>query len=1020
MNTLIVKYKTIPQNYNILEILSENFAIIYADINIVKNDENIIQYEIPIKTYPMLAESKEKSCITIRGNNVGGLSGKGVIVGIIDSGITYNHREFGNRIIYIWDIPLNRVYNQEEINQGIDFSDINGHGTAVAGIAAGSSGIAYGADIIAVAIGRGSSDDIMKGIKFIEDKSRELNKPFVINISYGTNFGSHNGQSLFEQYIDEVCENNVASIVVASGNEGDKSHHYSGKGNSTVEFNVGNSIKTVSLEMWKNYLYNATIEIISPNGDTTSVLSGRDILYSQILQNTNIEVNIQIPTPNIVEEKITITLTGKNFVDSGIWKLVIDTNENLEYDIWLPVSEGVDENTIFLSPNIYTTLTIPSTAFRAITVGGYNSNNYTIAPFSGRGNTREVVFSKPDVVAPAVNIRSASNTGGYDFFTGTSFAAPFVSGVAALLMEWGIVNKNDSQMYGERIKALIRRYAIRDRTRQYPNREWGYGRLCFKNIYDNLGGISAMNVSNEALSEDYVSLIVERSDETYRRLVNSDTATCVLEYGNYIVLFIKTSNYELLLTNPQVGSGIRSATPIILGLINRNYTIPDNLISVQNLPADYRGNGVLVGIADTGIDINDSAFKYENGDSRIYSMWVQDDDEQSESVCFGREYTREEITEGNINIEGDTLHGTNMAKAVQKVAPDVEFVIVKLKNAKNYYKRQLGIDENIPAFESSDLMLAIDYILKKSSEAKKPTSIVIGIGSNQGGHDGLNILESYLSQIAINNGISIITATGNEALSGRHTSFEINSDKGYEDVEINVGQNTKNFALWIWSDITDRVDVAIIPPLGNSIGRIEARNNFINTYKINITDTTVRVEYRIPLYRTSSQVTMIYVDKAVSGIWTIRVYGNTVLGKINCWLPITEFASDIKFLSPNVNTTLVTPSTAFNVMSVGGYDTISNKMIPSSGRGPTRDGRLKPDFVAPTNYSTSISASISAGVAALLLEWGIVRANNFNLNTISIKSYIMQGAVPLSSGDITPNNIWGYGAINLYNAFDKL
>ncbi len=1020
MNTLIVKYKTLPQNYNILEILSENFAIIYADVNIVKNDENIIQYEIPIKTYPMLAESKEKSCITIGGNNVGGLSGKGVIVGIIDSGITYNHREFGNRIIYIWDIPSNRVYNQEEINQGIDFSDINGHGTAVAGIAAGSSGIAYGADIIAVAIGRGSSGDIMKGIKFIEDKSRELNKPFVINISYGTNFGSHNGQSLFEQYIDEVCENNVASIVVASGNEGDKSHHYSGKGNSTVEFNVGNSIKTVSLEMWKNYLYNATIEIISPNGDTTSVLSGRDILYSQILQNTNIEVNIQIPTPNIVEEKITITLTGKNFVDSGIWKLVIDTNENLEYDIWLPVSEGVDENTIFLSPNIYTTLTIPSTAFRAITVGGYNSNNYTIAPFSGRGNTREVVFSKPDVVAPAVNIRSTSNTGGYDFFTGTSFAAPFVSGVAALLMEWGIVNKNDSQMYGERIKALIRRYAIRDATRQYPNREWGYGGLCFKNIYDNLGGISAMNVSNEALSENYVSLIVERSDETYRSLLNSDTATCVLEYGNYIILFVKISNYELLLTNPQVGSGIRSATPIILGLIDRNYTIPDNLISVQNLPAEYRGNGVLVGIADTGIDINDSAFKYENGDSRIYSMWVQDDDEQSASVCFGREYTREEITEGNINIEGDTLHGTNMAKAVQKVAPDVEFVIVKLKDAKNYYKRQLGIDENISAFESSDLMLAIDYILKKSSEAKKPTSIVIGIGSNQGGHDGLNILESYLSQIAINNGISIITATGNEALSGRHTSFEINTDKGYEDVEINVGQNTKNFALWIWSDITDRVDVAIIPPLGNSIGRIEARNNFINTYKINITDTTVRVEYRIPLYRTSSQVTMIYVDKAVSGIWTIRVYGNTVLGKINCWLPITEFASDIKFLSPNVNTTLVTPSTAFNVMSVGGYDTISNKMIPSSGRGPTRDGRLKPDFVAPTNYSTSISASISAGVAALLLEWGIVRANNFNLNTISIKSYIMQGAVPLSSGDITPNNIWGYGAINLYNAFDKL
>lgn len=1021
MDTLIVKYKVIPQNYEIIEILSENFAIIYADISIVENDENIIQYEIPSKAYPMLAESKERSCITIGGNNVGGLSGKGVIIGIIDSGITYNHNEFGSRIIYIWDIPSNKVYTQDEINQGIDFQDINGHGTAVAGIATGNSGVAYGADIIAVAIGRGSSDDIMQGIKFIEDKSREINKPFVINISYGTNFGSHNGQSLFEQYIDEVSENNVASIVIASGNEGDKSHHYSGKGSRAVEFNVGNSIRSVTLEMWKNYLYNATVEIISPNGDTTSVLSGRDILYNQILQNTHIEVNIQIPTPSIVEEKITITLSGKDFVDSGIWKLNIVTNDNLEYDIWLPVSEGVDENTIFLAPDINTTLTIPSTAFRAITVGGYNSNNYTIAPFSGRGNTREVVFTKPDVVAPAVNIRSASNTGAYDYFTGTSFAAPFVSGVVALLMEWGIVNKNDNKMYGERVKALIRRYAIRDANRQYPNREWGYGRLCFKNIYDNLGGISAMNVNNEALSEDFVSVIIEKSDENYRSLVNADTATCVLEYGNYIILYLKISNYELLLTNPQVGSGIRSATPTILGLLDNNYTIPNNLISVQNLPTeDYKGNGVLVGIADTGIDINDDAFKYENGDSRIYSMWIQDDEEQSDSVCFGREYTREELTEGNINIKGDTLHGTNMAKAVQKVAPNVEFVIVKLKNAKNYYKRQLGISEDTQAFESSDLMLAIDYILKKSAEAKKPTSIVIGLGSNQGGHDGFNILESYLSQISVNNGISIVTATGNEALSGRHTSFEINTDIGYEDVEINVGENTKDFALWIWSDITDRVDVAIIPPLGNDIGRIEARNNFINTYKINITDTTVRVEYRIPLYRTSSQVTMIYIEKAVSGIWTIRVYGNTVLGKINCWLPITEFASDLKFLSPNVNTTLVSPSTAFNVMTVGGYDTINNKMIPSSGRGPTRDGRLKPDFVAPTNYSTSISAAISAGVAALLLEWGIVRANNLNLNTISIKSYIMQGAVPLSSGDIVPNNIWGYGAINLYNIFDKL
>lgn len=1020
MIKIIVKYKVLPRNYEIFEILSDNFAIIIADLSKVISDENIIQYEIPISTYPMLAESKTRSCITIGNENVGGLTGKGVIIGIIDSGITYNHREFGDRILYIWDIPGDRVYTQQEIQAGIDFQDIIGHGTAVAGIAAGSSGIAYGADIISVAIGRGSSDDIMRGIKFIEDKARELNRPFVVNISYGTNFGSHNGQSLFEQYIDEVSENNIASIVVASGNEGDKAHHYSGTGSGTVEFSVGNSIKNLKLELWKNFLHSAAVEIVSPNGNTTSVLSGRDILYNQILQNTKITVTIEIPTPSIIEEKITFELTGIEFVDSGIWQLKINTDNDAVYDIWLPVSEGVDENTIFLSPNIFTTLTIPSTSFRAITVGAYNSDNYTIAPFSGRGNTREVVFTKPDIVAPGVNIRTASNTGGYGYFTGTSFAAPFATGVAALLMEWGIVNKNDEEMYGERIKALMRKFALRDSNRTYPNREWGYGRLCFKNIYDNLGGIVGMSVEEEALSQDYVALIFEKSDETFRNMTNMGVSSCNMNFGNYAIIYVSITNYELLLTNSQIGSGIRSATPILLGLLDKNFTIPENLTSVQNLPADYRGNGVLVGIADNGINVNDPAFKYENGESRIYSMWVQEEEERSEGVCFGREYTREEITNGEVNIQGDTLHGTNLAKAVQRVAPDVEFVIVKLKEAKNYYKRRLGINENISAFESSDYMLAIDYILKIASETKRPTSILTGIGSNQGGHDNQNILEIYLSSLALNNGISVTTAVGNEALSARHTAFEINSDRGYEDVEISVGENTKDFTLWMWSDITDRVDIAIIPPIGNEIGRIEARNNFINTYTLNLTNTTVRVEYRIPLYRTSTQETIICIKGAVPGIWKIRVFGNTVLGKVNCWLPISGFAENLRFLTSNVNTTIVTPSTANSVISVGAYDTLNNRMVASSGRGPTRDGRLKPDFVAPSNSSTSISAAISAGVAALLLEWGLVRGNNLTINTISIKSYIMQGAVPLERNDIMPNNVWGYGAINLYNIFDKL
>ena len=315
-------------------------------------------FEMPVILTPQLAEAKEKSCITLNNSNFSGLTGKGVIMGIIDSGITYDHREFENRVIYIWDIPNDRVYNEEEIRDGIDFTDSIGHGTAVAGIAAGTGGVAPGAEIISVAIGRGSSDDIMRGVKFIADRANERNMPFVINISYGTNFGAHDGQSLFEQYIDSVAEKNVASIVIASGNEGDKYHHYRGQGSRTVEFNVGRSLESVRLELYKNYLYNASYEIISPDGSTTGVMSGNDSLYNQILQNTDIVVNIIIPTPYTVDERVVIELTGIGFVDSGIWQLRINTADESVFDIWLPVSEGVTEDTVFLAFAKYTSICI--------------------------------------------------------------------------------------------------------------------------------------------------------------------------------------------------------------------------------------------------------------------------------------------------------------------------------------------------------------------------------------------------------------------------------------------------------------------------------------------------------------------------------------------------------------------------------------------------------------------------------------------------------------------------------------
>ncbi len=1020
MERVIVKYNGNLEKYKVIEILSEKFAIIEGEIEKISNDEIIIDFEGIRVLQPMVERGKESSCITLNNENFSGLDGSGVIVGIIDSGITLGHREFENRIIGLWDIPNDRIYNEEEIRNGVNYVDFLGHGTAVAGVACGRSGVASGASIVAVAIGRGNSDDVARGIKYIAELSKERNMPFVINISYGTNFGGHNGQSLIEQYIDEVVENYVCNIVVAAGNEGDKRHHYKGIGSKEVEFNVGESIKSLNLELYKNYIGNLELEIVSPNGNRTGVMTGKDSLYRMVLLNTEVEIEYIKPTPSILDERIIINLSGLNYVDGGIWKIIIRTDENVEYDIWLPISEGVTEDTIFLSSDVNTTITIPSTAYRAISVGAYNDENNTIASFSGRGFTREISYVKPDIVAPGVNIRSASNTGGYDVFTGTSFATPFVTGVCALLMQWGIVEGNDENMYGEKIRALIRRYAIREGNINYPSREWGYGRLCFKNIYNNLNQISATSVGDFALSEDYIGLIVGENDDFLNILKNYSVGVCELDYGNYVIVYVDINTYELLLRNTQIGNGIRSSTPLILGYSGEDFTIPQDLSTVKNLPLDYRGGGVLVGLIGEGIDINASELKYENGESRIYSMWVQDDEINSDGVCFGRVYDRNEITNGEINLRGNTFYTTNMAKAILEVAPDVEFVVVKVKQANTYFKEIIGIDEDALAYCSSDIMLGIDFLATKASIARRPLSIVLGLGTNMGGHDGKTIIETYLENVGINNGVALTTSVGNEALSGRHTSFEINNDLGYRDVEISVDEGVENFTCWIWSNISEQFDISIIPPIGNEIKRIEARSNFINTYNLNLTNTQVKVEYKIPLYRTDSQLTLISVRGAISGVWRIRVYGETRIGKVNCWLSMESFLSGIRFLSPVVSTTITVPSSAEDVISVGAYNPQSNSIIPTSSRGPNRLNDLKPDFVAPSNGATEISAAIVAGIASLLLEWGIVRGNNLNINSISIKSYIIQGCVPINESEVTPNDVWGYGAVNLFNIFNRL
>ena len=528
-----------------VEILTSNYAIATLDINKLNEfyKYNEVEYiEAPKNLTYFIHNSLRAACISaVQSGTSYNLTGKGVIVGVIDSGIDYTHTDFRNtdgtsRVLFIWDQTIQgsppvgfkngTEYSNDQLSAALSnpqplsvvpSTDTIGHGSAVAGIAAGNGrstsggflkGAAPEASIIAVKLGHHGvenftrSTEIMRAIKYIIDKAEAINMPVSINISYGTNNGSHDGTSLFETFIDTMADRWKTVINVATGNEGTAGHHFSAdikqKESINVEIALASNTKNIYMTLWKNFADTFSFELISPSGKSSSIITPTESLINFTLDNVMITVfNRQ---PNHYNEAQEIYFMFRALTDAipmGIWKLVVkgDLVVDGRFDIWLPTLEEVTENTSFFNPSLDTTLTIPSTASKVISVGGYNASIETSADFSGRGYTRNNVYVKPDIVAPAVGITTVKAGGGYEAFTGTSIAVPFVTGSAALMMQWGIVNGNDAFLYGERIKAFLKKGARRKFTIEYPNPIWGYGTLCLNASIDFLdeykrGGIT--------------------------------------------------------------------------------------------------------------------------------------------------------------------------------------------------------------------------------------------------------------------------------------------------------------------------------------------------------------------------------------------------------------------------------------------------------------------------------------------------------------------------------------------------
>lgn len=552
---LIVKYtgdleRIASENIQVTRLLNE-YAILVVPESLIGWLADIpeIEYiEKPKRLYFARANGKRASCMTPVQRPPLSLTGRGVLVAVLDSGADYRHPEFRNldgttRIRALWDQTaegtpppgyyVGTEYTQEQLNEALTREgltqqeavreasdeglmqqgavretsgemlarqnalpvsrDVSGHGTGVLAIAAGNNGVAYESEILVVKLGSPRADsfprttELMMGINYVIEKALEYRMPVAINISFGNTYGSHTGKSLLETYIDDISNLWKSVFCVGSGNEGAAAGHAGGRLAAgeiqNVEFAVGNYEPTLSLQIWKNYVDTFDIFLVHPNGTVLGPFYERPATQRYRAGRTELLVYYGEPSPYSVEQEIYVDfLPLGDYIDSGVWnvRLVPGRIVDGSYQMWFPSSAATGSATRFLRPRESDTLTIPSTASNVITVGAYNTATDAYADFSGRGSEDGGAL-KPSLAAPGVNIETAAPDGRYVSQTGTSFATPFVTGAAVLLMQYGVVDGEDPFLYGEKVKAYLQRGARPlPGFGAYPNNQVGYGALCVR------------------------------------------------------------------------------------------------------------------------------------------------------------------------------------------------------------------------------------------------------------------------------------------------------------------------------------------------------------------------------------------------------------------------------------------------------------------------------------------------------------------------------------------------------------
>ena len=571
-----------------------------------------------------------------------------------------------------------------------------------------------------------------------------------------------------------------------------------------------------------------------------------------------------------------------------------------------------------------------------------------------------------------------------------------------------------------------------------------------------------MSCTNSVASEDFADFIAPYFT-TPEEFIRSQGTDCIdFVNSTLAVVYVPLST----VTPSTYTSYTYSAVPKLYSLLDVTSMDAAGITPAGELPVlNNQGAGVIVGFVDTGINYTDSLFRNVDGSTRIIGIWDQTNNSDNSnnienetakpfsafSALYGTQYTAEEI---NLALNSDNPasivptrdengHGTFLASIAagnrderagfSGAAPQASIAMVKLKPAKQYLRDFYLIQDGAEAYQENDIMMGVSYLYFLARKYSMPLVVCIPLGTNMGSHMGMSRLGQYLNQVSLSNGSAVITAAGNETGARHHFRAVMDADTDEVTAELRVGEREAGFSMELWAENMGAYTVGFISPTGEVAREISVPLRGENTVSFLLEQTQITVYTQIADVSSGSQFIFMRFENPMSGIWRILIRNSLDIREtFHIWLPVRGFISDeTYFLRPDPDTTITDPGNARYPITVTAYDHTKNSIYIHASRGYSLSGRIKPDLAAPgvnilgasvsgrrlTRMSdTSVSAAHLAGAAAILLNWGVLNANYPYLNTPVLKSIFVRGA-QRNPALTYPNREFGYGTLNLYEAF---